>query len=523
MARFVRWRGIGLDSAAPSALKLQIVERADGPAGVQPAKGQVPDAATAGLACSRQRRDAIALAAICGVALLVRLAFTQRVLVFVTKDSFEYFQPAYNLLNGLGFDLALRRPPVYPLFAAGAMAVLGQNLQALAFVQHLLGVVVTGLAYGVAAYIFGRAAGWVAGLLVAVNSPLLIYEHYVLSESLFTLLLLIACGATVWALRRQTRWSFVVAGLLLGLAILARPVAQSVLLTVPFAVLAVTGSVRRAIAPTLIILGVAALVIVPWMVRNKIVHGDLSTSGTGRFLSARVVKHDRGYVFYDPSMASGQGDTLAVRARKIFQDEADARPEEGPIYSRYRQELGLTEAQADAMLRDISIEGIRRDPGHYLQTTAQMFRDLFEGSQKEELLRWHYRERDQDRVSNQWDYMRDLLSLPSQAQSDEQGAAEAIGSIFRPTRWITPIVFLLLLAIVSCVRRPSHRPALFLALVVLTILLVSAALVGEVPRYRYPVDPLIAILVGGGAVQAARLLRWLPRRSAASALVERRA
>lgn len=453
-----------------------------------------------------ERADLLALTVVCGVALSVRLAFAQRALVFATKDSFEYLQPAFSLLNGQGFELALRRPPIYPLFAAGVMAVLGQNLQALAFAHHLLGVLVTALAYWLAAALFGRVGGLVAGLLVAVNSPLLLYEHYVLSEPLFTLLLLVGCLATVLALQRDHVWLYVLAGALLGLAVLARPVAQAVLVAVPLAALATRGSLRRAVAPTALIVGVALLVFVPWALRNKLVHGDLSLSGNGRFLSARVVKHDRGYVFYDPSSRT-QYDARGLRARRIFQEEADERPEEGPIYSRFRQELGLSEAEADGLLREIALEGIRRDPLHYAATTLQMFRGLFEGSQKEELLRWHMRERDQERVANQWGPMSYLLAAPTQAQLNEQATAEALGSIFRPTRWVTPITALLLLALASAIWRPSRRPAIFLGAVIGIVLLVSAALVGEVPRYRYPLDPLIAALVGGGVVEVGLLVR----------------
>src|SRR5918997_206794 len=79
----------------------------------------------------RDRPDLVSLVVLCGIGLAVRLAFTTRAPVFLTKDSFEYFQPAYDLVNGLGFDLALRRPPIYPLFAAGVMTVLGESLAAI--------------------------------------------------------------------------------------------------------------------------------------------------------------------------------------------------------------------------------------------------------------------------------------------------------------------------------------------------------------------------------------------------------
>jgi hypothetical protein len=383
-------------------------------------------------------------------------------------------------------------------------------------------VVTIGLSYWLGRLLFDRAAGFVAGLLVALDSVLILHEHYILSEPIFTLLLLTASLVFVIALRRdQTRW-YLLAGLAFGLAVLARPVAQSVLLAVPIALLAQRGRVRAAWRPTLIVLLGATLLIFPWMLRNKLTYGSFSTSGSGRFLSARVVKHDRGYTFYD---SSTQYDPLERRARQIFQSEADARPEEGPIYSRYRSELGLSEAEADEMLRRISLDGIAGRPEHFARTSVVMFLDLFAGDQKEELVRWHLRERDQGRVMNQWQHMRHLLSAPTSSQETESGVAESLGSIFRPTRWLTPLVLGIALSLLLVCWRPEHRPAAFVSAVIGIILLVSALLVGEVPRYRYPLDPLIMVLAAGGYVCAlphflraatARLASGSPRRELAT-------
>jgi 4-amino-4-deoxy-L-arabinose transferase-like glycosyltransferase len=458
--------------------------------------------------------DRLALVGLCGLGLVLRLAFSTRAPVLLTKDSFEYLQPAYNLANGLGFDLALRRPPIYSLFAAGTFGLLGDSLAAIAFVQHLLGVVTIALTYWLGRLVFGRASGLAAGLLVALSSVLILHEHYILSEPLFTLLLLAACLVLVLALRRDRTGWYVGAGLALGLAVLARPVAQAALLAVPLALVAQHGW-RGAWRPGLLVLLGAALLMVPWMVRNRLEYGSFSTSGSGRFLSARVVRHDRGYVFYDPASA-GRYDQLGQRARQIFQAEADARPEEGPIYSRYRTELELSEAQADELLRQISLEGIARQPLHYAQTSAAMFLDLFAGDQKEELLRWHLRERSQERVMNQWETggMRQLLAAPTVAQQEESGLAEGLAAIYRPSRWLTPLVIGLLLAVGLAVWRPRYRAVLFLAGVVGIVLVVSALLVGEVPRYRYPLDPLITVLAAGGYVCALPTLLGVVRRRA---------
>jgi 4-amino-4-deoxy-L-arabinose transferase-like glycosyltransferase len=460
------------------------------------------------LAAFERRQDLIILLALAGLGLAVRLAFATRAPVFGTKDSFEYIQPAVSLLSGQGFDLALRRPPVYSLFAAGSMAVLGQNLAALALVQHLLGVLTVLLSYWLGRFLFGRFVGVLAGILVALDSVLIIYEHYALSESFFTLVLLGACMLMVVALRRHTTRWYVLAGVALGLAVLTRPVAQAVLLAVPLALVAQRKTFRAAIKPTLLVLGGTAILLVPWMVRNKLSHDSFSASGSGRFLSARVVKHDRGYTFYDPAEAQ-RYDSLGGRARQIFQEEAAARPEEGPIYSRFRSELGLSEAQADDLLRQISLEGIRRSPLHYVGTVWDMFKDLFAGDQKEELVRWHERERNEERLMNQWETggMRQLLAPLSEAQQSEARTAEALGSIYRPTRWLTPLVCGMLLALAASFWSMRARGVVFLAAVVAIVLLVSAALVGEVPRYRYPLDPLISVMaVGGYWAACAKLL-----------------
>src|ERR1044071_2782367 len=50
------------------------------------------------------------------VALALRLAFLFRAPVFIIGDSENYFWPGYELAREIGFDLEIRRTPVYPLF-----------------------------------------------------------------------------------------------------------------------------------------------------------------------------------------------------------------------------------------------------------------------------------------------------------------------------------------------------------------------------------------------------------------------
>src|SRR5947209_6669112 len=122
--------------------------------------------------------DGVALATVLVVAAAIRLAFLFRAPPFyVGGDSQTYLQPAMDLLQGVGFDPDIKRPPGYPLFLSAMIGLLGPDLQGVNLVQHMLGVITAGATWGIGRMVFGRAAAILAGLLTALNGPLLIIEH----------------------------------------------------------------------------------------------------------------------------------------------------------------------------------------------------------------------------------------------------------------------------------------------------------------------------------------------------------
>ena len=96
--------------------------------------------------------------------------------LFVGGDSQTYLVPGYELARGLGFAPILKRPPLYPLFVALRIVVMGEDPHGLVFLQHLLGLGTVGLTYWLGRVVFaqagsltvGRVAGFAAGLLVAL-------------------------------------------------------------------------------------------------------------------------------------------------------------------------------------------------------------------------------------------------------------------------------------------------------------------------------------------------------------------
>jgi len=447
-------------------------------------------------------------------AVLLRAAFVFRVPLFVTKDSLEYFEPALSLVSGGPFELAQRRTPIYPLFLAGSISLFGQDLLGIALAQHALGVATAALTYGMGRLTFGRAAGLVAGLLAALSGPLLIYEHYLITEPVFAFGLVAAISFFVAGMRFERGWLIALGGLVLGVAALTRPVGQVVLVVVPLALLAHHRAWRPTLRLSALAIGCFALVVVPWAIRNQIVYGTAGAASVGRFLISRSVKHERNFVFYEPSVGPYPGEPRdRARARQIAQDVTNKRPEPGQIYQRVRDELGLSEAQTDALLKDIALEAIMRDPLLWAEGTLEMFASLVEGAPKEESVRWHLGVHDQPRVANQWGPLADLLGQPTAADEREEDRAEALAKIFRPTQSAWLLVILFLLGTAAAVLGRARRPALLPALVVLVLLAASAALVGDVPRYRYPLDPLLYVVAAGGLTSTLGLaLTWLGRR-----------
>src|SRR6187431_2754413 len=157
------------------------------------------------LAWMRAHPDLLAILLIVLVAFTIRSAFAFRVPAFVTKDSIEYVEPALALVDGEPFILAQRRTPVYPIMMAGSVALFGRDLLAITFAQHLLGIGTAIFTYGIGRHTFGRAAGVLAGLGAALSSPLLIYEHYLITESVFTFFLILSMLLLVAGLRTERR------------------------------------------------------------------------------------------------------------------------------------------------------------------------------------------------------------------------------------------------------------------------------------------------------------------------------
>ena len=447
----------------------------------------------------------VGIAMVALAATLLRAAFLFRAPVFVTGDSESYLGPAFELARGLGFDLSLKRTPGYPGFIALIIAVCGEDMRALVFAQHVLGVLTATLAYVLGRLTFGFAVGLAAGLLTAVNGALVLAEHTVMTEALFVPLVIGALTALVAALRSSRAWLYILAGILLGVATLTRPVAQVLVPMIPMAILLVTRSWRSTVVPSAVFVGAFAAVVLPWVLWS-VAEQDTATVGSlGQTLVGRTARHDRAaFTYYDPATDGEESDARRSAARRILQDAANRGSSGKAVHTRLRRELQLSAAEADRLMRDLAIEAILRQPGYYVQGTLQRFWRLSLGSVE----RLGAYRNTSDVARERWEHAatRHLLVATTPSEERQAPVAAALISGYQPGYLGVIVPLSALVGLAAAIVRRELRPALVLGFAAFALLFTSAALVGNVSRYRFPADPLLAVLAMGGLmVLASRL------------------
>ena len=427
-------------------------------------------------------------------AIVLRVAFFTSAPPFLNPDSAGYYVPGRNLVYGDGFDLGLRRTPTYPLFIAAVVSFVGEDLQKLVTVQHFVfGPLLVALTYLLGRLVNTRLASVVAAALVGISGPLLLYEHYVMTEVPFAILLLALLSATVLATRHASLLWAGLAGLLFGALVLCRPSGQILAPIVGGTLLLLMPAAwsRRLLAVG--VLALAALVlIVPWMAYNHQTQGVFAVAGSGRFLLARTLKMDPGgFTFPDAPAGVVEAETRAA-ARRIVQEEA-ARKRPGSVAQRFRDELGLTDADAYPLMQSFAIEAIRNKPGYFVSSTLDAFAEIMVGEpinvRREGLP-----------VADADFERRARAALRQPIYSLDAPRAQALLSLYDPARYGALVPILFGLGIVVIAIRERQRWLLLPALATLALVGGSAALVGGELRYRFPQDPLILLVIAGGLV-----------------------
>ncbi len=182
----------------------------------------------------------------------------------------------------------LMQAPLYPWFLAAIYKIFGPHLTAVRIIQALMGAASCLLVYAITKRLFrSRIAAFIAGAGTALYLPLVFYEGVLVPATLIVFLNLLFVTLIVLGGERPGHARLVIAGLLLGLSIVAKPVAG---LLFPFAVLHLalvrerggfTAGVRAALRPSIVLLAAAVVAILPVTIRNARITGDFIPVTTG--------------------------------------------------------------------------------------------------------------------------------------------------------------------------------------------------------------------------------------------------
>jgi 4-amino-4-deoxy-L-arabinose transferase-like glycosyltransferase len=456
---------------------------------------------------SLSRQTLVAAALVAVVACGIRIAFAPLTPPLLNPDSEGYVQAGWDLFRGNGLDVGLRRTPGYAVFTAGAFAVLGERLDSIVATQHALGVINAVLAFALGRAVLGLSGALVVGILTAISGPLLLYEHYVMTETLSTTALLAATLAMLRALSARTaKWSLI-AGLLTGVALLCRPALQIVMIV---GVAGLVGLLWRSPKQLVLTAGAfilgASIFMLPWMLKNAVMYDTFTLAGPGRHLLFRLIRSDTGFTFARPSgQISPEPEPLAS-ARQVLMEQAE-KHDGSSNYKRFREELGLSEAETNRLQTELAMEAIRQQPVYFIQGSLEIFWNVLVGEPI------NIRGEGSDLSEVDWDRPIRHLVNPAPPRGDRT-TAQVWLSIWDAARLgaFMPILFGIGLLAAAVRRSPQVT---MIGVIALAPQLLGAAMAGFALRFRYPFDPLIAIVAWYGIVSVAVALTGLAGRRVA--------
>lgn len=167
--------------------------------------------------------------------------------------------------------------PLYPYFLGLLYLRFGASVAVAAWSQRIIGSLTVVLIFWLGRHIFGKRAGWIAGISASGCPLFLLYESEILTETLVLFLHVLVLCLFVKASERTTlRW-WGASGIALGLCCLGRP--NSLLLVPPLALWALfvtPGAVKKRLAPAVLVCAGASITIAPTALLNYFVGGHFS-------------------------------------------------------------------------------------------------------------------------------------------------------------------------------------------------------------------------------------------------------
>lgn len=268
----------------------------------------------------------------------------------VKRDAAAYDEIAWNLAQRQGFNwnnyTAGTEAPGYPYFLAIIYFILGHNYTIVKAVQLLLLALIGVFVFMTAKrlsmkYIYSL----LAGLLVVVWPYFLLYANLILTEMLFSLILIITVYLLLLFQKKPSYLKAVILGVMLGAGALTRPVALLLPVWLFFGLLLFFDKFRqpKSFLKLLVLIAAFVITLTPWTIRNYIefneflpvksgftsitqkafveldyesLDAEAKAPGEATFRDVAVAKVKNIYLFWKPGAGGRQAEALVDKYPK---------------------------------------------------------------------------------------------------------------------------------------------------------------------------------------------------------------
>ena len=400
----------------------------------------------------------VALVIILVGGMVLRVAYIDKVYVAdpFKADAGEYRAYADNLrLNGV-FSKSSQMPPPpdsfrspgYPLFLLGVHAAVGEDdfYDIVLRVQAVLGALAAALSFFLARRFLPDYLALVAAGITATSPHLVVMTGYILTETLFTFLLLASLLVFLRAVEWERKYGLGAAGFAFGVTYLVNETASLLVVALSLGILLFYGKPGRLKAAGLLF-GVFLVFPVAWKARDAIVVPDGAPRGGQRALATMAHGTYVDFTHEDPT----------------FQ------------YYPYREDPRYAELSGSfAGFRKVFLERAGKDPNRYL--------------------RWYFLEKPVHLFG--WSYLQGTGDIYIYKTQDSPLESHPVLSALKALhRFLHPLLVVLALLALPVwlfrIRRDAfaESPGPFL-IVVLTYVAI-AVVFAPWPRYALPLKPLL--------------------------------
>jgi len=272
-------------------------------------------------------------------------------------DAEEYHTYATNILEGRRFEvfpdgrpLHPLRPPMYPIFIAAVYFLFGVSKLPVYLSQIVLTGLISMMIYSLSFSIFeDRNSAFISSVLFSFHLPTLVSSAIYYPQALFSFCLILLVFLLHRAFKKPTAFKFLIAGFMMGIATLVKPVIQFLPLVIfPLLFFYLKAKRWRAICLTGLLIATYLATMTPWIIRNYIVYRTFIFCDTTGGLNLYTTN-------YILEMPEGHTDKIGVippmteEIRKMALDESIPWPEKDKIY--YKEAIKMIKRHPLKMIR----------------------------------------------------------------------------------------------------------------------------------------------------------------------------